>query len=73
MTDKELKKLKDISKYLHESIEQHDLLIAKTELAKLDRVIDDSLANKVETCQHEWVSSVAYKGAKICTACGLYR
>lgn len=24
-------------------------------------------------CQHDWVSSVAYKGAKVCTKCKTYQ
>lgn len=29
--------------------------------------------NLVKPCEHEFVSSVAYKGAKVCSKCGNYK
>lgn len=45
------------------------------ELSSWDEFIDQFRNAGIgrAVCDHEWVSSVAYKGARVCAKCGVYR
>jgi hypothetical protein len=50
---------------LAEVMEDYANMRVKQELSKLHQ---PTVINQV--CDHNWISSVAYKGAKVCSKCG---